>query len=388
VALIAYADGVHVAGVGPEHAARLAGLEPGAGGLDGAQVLMGWTPAAPAWLGSDAVRGTTYFGGYALADAVRRGRLRPLPVRLSAVPSLLARLAPAVAVVPGCRRRGELVFRGTVGIGPAAAAAAGAVVVEVDDDAPEPTGPPIPGRIVATVVRDPAAVGEARSRPPEPVDLAIGRHVAAVLPDEPTLQFGPGAVVEGIVRSLERPVRIWSGLFSDAMAELDGRGLLVGCATAGYTWGGEPVHALARAGRLELQPVEVTHDVVAASRLARFVSCNSAVQVGLDGSVNVERVGGRIIAGIGGHADFSAAASHCVDGISVVALRSTDRRGNSTIVERVEVVSTPRCDVDVVVTEHGVADLRGLDDGARANRIAGVAAPEHRDRLGVGTPTP
>jgi acyl-CoA hydrolase len=378
---------VHVAGVPPETAAAAAGLadDPGLPGLPDLEVLVGWTPAAPAWLDSPALRGTTFFGGYGLSAAVRDGRLRTLAMRLSAVPALLQRLRPAVAVVPGQHRGGELVFRGTVGTGPAAACAAAAVVVEVDDDAPDLGGPRIPGRIVATITRDPTAVGEARARALEAVDLAIGRHVAALLPDEPTVQFGPGAVVEGVVRSIERPIRIWSGLLSDAMAELDERGLLLGTATAGYTWGGEPIARVARAARLSLQPVEVTHDVVAASRRPRFVACNSAVQIGVDGSVNVERVGNRIIAGIGGHADFSAAASHCVDGISVVALRSTDRRGGSTIVERVDVVSTPRCDIDVVVTEHGVAALRGLDDRERAERIIAVAAPEHRDRLRAGT---
>ena len=125
----------------------------------------------------------------------------------------------------------------------------------------------------------------------------------------------------------------------------------------------------------------MTHDIVAVSRIPRFVACNTALQVGLDGAVNVERVGGRVVAGIGGHADFSAAASRCVDGLSVIALRSTDRDGRSTIVPRVDVVSTPRCDVDVVVTEHGVADLRDLDDAERAGRMVTIAAPEHRDQL-------
>jgi acyl-CoA hydrolase len=125
----------------------------------------------------------------------------------------------------------------------------------------------------------------------------------------------------------------------------------------------------------------VTHDVTALAAIPRFVACNTALQVGLDGAVNVERVGDRIIAGIGGHADFSAGASHCADGLSVIALRSTDRAGASTIVPRVDVVSTPRCDVDVVVTEHGVADLRGHDDDERAVQLASIAAPEHRGAL-------
>ena len=379
MALIAYADGVHTAALAPDAVAALAGVaDP--------EVLLGWTPVAHPWLASDGLRGATFLAGYSLAGAVRAGRLRYLPVRLSAVPALLERLHPVVAVVPGCTRGGELVFRGTVGIGPAAARAADAVVVEVDDGAPENAGPAVPtlpihGRVVATVARDPAAALAPAPRPFEEAELAVARNVVAILPDEPTLQLGPGGIAEAIVASLERPVRIWSGLLTEAMARLAERGLLLGTATAGYTWGGEAVARLARDGRLDLRPVEATHDLVAVSRIPRFVACNTAVQVALDGSVNVERVGDRVIAGIGGHADFSAAASRAADGLSVVALRATDRTGGSTIVERVDAVSTPRCDVDVVVTEHGIADLRGADDRTRAARIAAVAAPGHRDRL-------
>jgi acetyl-CoA hydrolase len=105
--------------------------------------------------------------------------------------------------------------------------------------------------------------------------------------------------------------------------------------------------------------------------------------VGLDGAVNVERVGGRVVAGPGGHPDFAAGASRSPGGLSIVALPST-AGGRSTIVAVPEVVSTPRTDVDVVVTEHGVADLRHLDDRERAARLIAVAAPEHRDELRTG----
>jgi acyl-CoA hydrolase len=205
--------------------------------------------------------------------------------------------------------------------------------------------------------------------------------VVSLLPADPAIQLGPGGIAEAIVASLDRPVRIFSGLITDATAGLAERGLLTGVATAGYVWGGEPIARLARAGRLRLAPVEVTHDVSAIAAMPRFVACNTALQVGLDGSVNVERVGRRIIAGIGGHADFCAAGAICTDGLSVIALRSTDRTGSSTIVPRVDVVSTPRCDIDVVVTEHGVADLRGLDDDERAGRLVAIAAPSHRALL-------
>jgi acyl-CoA hydrolase len=205
--------------------------------------------------------------------------------------------------------------------------------------------------------------------------------VVAVLPDDPTLQFGPGGLAEAILAALDKPVRIWSGLVTDAVHDVMRRGLLIDRAVAGYIWGGEPARRVALDGLLSLRPVEETHDISALSRIERFVGCNTALQVGLDGAVNVERIDGHYLAGIGGHADFCAGASRSPGGLAIVAVASTTRRGESTIVPQVECVSTPRADVEMVVTEHGVADLRGVDDAERARRIVTVAAPEHRARL-------
>jgi acyl-CoA hydrolase len=374
--VIAYADGLDTPRSSPETIAEIAGL-------DHADVLLGWTPEDRPWLASPALRGRTLLAGYALADAVADGRLVYVPVRLSSVPRLVAdALRPDVAVVTGVRRGSELVFGASVGWGPAVARAARhGVVVEIDPDGTDLGGPPVPGRILAVVDRPMSDLPPSVPRTPDDVDLVIGRHVASVLPDEPTLQHGPGGVAEAIVAAVDRPVRVWSGLVTDAMAALDDRGLLLGSVTAAYVWGGKPVAELAAAGKLHLVPVEESHDLTRVSAIDRFVACNTALQVGLDGSVNVERVGGRYVAGIGGHADFCAAAARSVGGISIIAFRSTTRSGASTIVPQVEVVSTPRCDVEIVVTEHGVADVRGVDDGERARRIAAVAAPGHRAAL-------
>jgi acyl-CoA hydrolase len=275
------------------------------------------------------------------------------------------------------RRGTDLVYAGTVGVGPAAARCARAVVVEVDPDGVDLGAPPIEGPIVAIVER-PAADEAPRTRGPDDVDRAVGRNVVSVLPPDPTLQFGPGGISEGVLAAVDRPVRIWSGLVTEAVADLDRRGFLRGSITAAYVWAGEGLNAIARSGRLNLLPVEQTHDISRVASIDRFVGCNTALQVGLDGSVNVERVGGRTVAGIGGHADFCAAATRSHEGVSIIALRSSTRDGTSTIVPAVDVVSTPRCDVEVVVTEHGVADLRGVDDDERARRIVLVAAPAHR----------
>jgi acyl-CoA hydrolase len=375
---VAYADGVDVARIAPEVAAGAAGVT-----ADEHEAIVGWLPDGPPWLAS--ATGRTTMAGYALRAPVAEGRFRYVPVRLSAVPRLLASVGPDVAVVSAVRRGDELVFGLTVGIGPALVRSGQALVVEVDPHGVDLGGPALDGAVTAVVEREAPAAPVPAPRPPEDVDLAIGRRVAALLPDRATLQFGPGGVADAIAASVDRPVSIWSGVVTDAVAGLAERGLLEGVATTAYTWGGAPVERLAADGRLRLEPVDVTHDPSTLAGIERFVACNTAVQVGLDGAVNVERVGGRPVAGIGGHADFAAGASRSPGGLSVVALRSTTRTGASTIVPSVEVVSTPRCDVEVVVTEHGVADLRGVDDEERARRLVAVADPTHREALGAAT---
>jgi len=186
-----------------------------------------------------------------------------------------------------------------------------------------------------------------------------------------------------VVRSVDRPVGIWSGLATDAVAVLAADGRLRGTAVAGYLWGTDGLLALARDGRVRLAGSDETHDVARLAATTQFVALNTALQVGLDGAVNVERLGSDVVGGVGGHPDFARGASACPDGLSVVVCRST-HRGRSNIVPRPLVVTTARTDVDVVVTEHGVADLRGRSDDERARLLTGIAHPDHRDALSMG----
>jgi acyl-CoA hydrolase len=256
------------------------------------------------------------------------------------------------------------------------------VVVEVADEA-DLGGPAIPGRVVATLPGDGSITG-----PPAPetgpTEAAIAARVAALVPEGATVEYGAGALPDAVVRALDRPVAVRTGLATDAIVALEERGMLVGPAVAAYLWGGPRLGDLAAGGAVVRVPISETHDPGRLAAIPRFVAVNTALEVALDGTVNVERIGGRLIAGIGGHADFCAGASRSDGGLSVVALASA-RRGRSSIVPSIEVASTPRCDVDVVVTEHGVADLRGRDDGERARRMLAIAAPEHRDALAPHT---
>jgi Acetyl-CoA hydrolase/transferase C-terminal domain len=336
-------------------------------------VFLGLTVERHPWLDDPDLAGATVIAGYALARVVAAGRLTPLGVRLSAVPSILAEDPPAVGVIAGVRRGDGYAFAGSVGWGDVLARSAERLVVELADDGRDLGGPPIEGNIVAVVPRPGADVAIADQRPADDVDLRIGALVASLVPEGATLQFGPGGIGEGIARALDRPVRIRSGLLTDAMASLHDRGLLAGPATAAYTWGGDPIIRLAEAGMLELVSVTETNDSTRIMGIPKFVACNTALQVGFDGAVNIERIGTRVITSIGGHADFCHGASRSPGGLAVIAMRATAGDGTPTVVERPDVVSTPRCDIDVVVTEHGIADLRGLTDPARVAAVRSIA---------------
>jgi 4-hydroxybutyrate CoA-transferase len=112
------------------------------------------------------------------------------------------------------------------------------------------------------------------------------------------------------------------------------------------------------------------------------VSVNSAVEVDLYGQVNAEMAGGRQISGTGGSVDFMRAASRSPGGRSIVAMTATARDGEiSRIVPKVEIVTALRTDVDMIVTEFGVARLRDASVRQRAEALIEIAAPRFRDEL-------
>jgi acyl-CoA hydrolase len=111
---------------------------------------------------------------------------------------------------------------------------------------------------------------------------------------------------------------------------------------------------------------------------------NSALEVDLFGQANLEWRSGRLASGLGGAPDFAAAARRSEGGRAVLALPSTAKgRTLSRIVARLDAptVSIPRDDTDLVITEHGVADLRGTGLDERAEALIAVADPGHRAHL-------
>lgn len=271
------------------------------------------------------------------------------------------------------------------------------LIAEINHRMPVTTGTPgIPFDRFAAVVETDRALPEIAERAPDDVDAAIAAHVAGLVEDGDTVQAGIGSLPTAILDGLSghRDLGVHSGMITDAVLRLVDGGVVTGrfkeidpgVVVTGTALGSTGLYARVGGAPFAFRPAGYTHGAAVLARLGRLVSINSALQVDLTGQVNGESVGGRHLGGVGGQADFSGAAAR-TGARSIIALRSTTGRstsgGASTIVPLLDggTVTTARADVDTVVTEHGVAHLRGCPLPDRPGRLAAIAAPRHRDAL-------
>jgi acyl-CoA hydrolase len=248
------------------------------------------------------------------------------------------------------------------------------------------------------------AVIEAESAPieqdvggPDEAMQAIARHAASLIRDRDTLQIGIGKVQSAILGRLKdrRDLGFQSGLISDAVLDLVEAGAVTGAAKTfekGLIVGGLFVGTrrlydwMRRAPEVALRAANHTHATPVIARLDNFVSINSAVEVDLLGQCNAEMVAGRQVSGTGGFADFVRGARLSRGGRSIVALPSRVGAKASRIVASLSegtAVTGARSDVDYIVTEHGVADLRAKSVDERAEALIAVADPAFRGELAL-----
>lgn len=267
------------------------------------------------------------------------------------------------------------------------------VIAEINPEAPWTYGAEwpeeIPVHLRVAAIRPPL---ELPSVPPDEVSRRIAAHAAGLIGDGATLQFGVGRIPDAILSSLRhlRSLGIHSGLASDAVVDLiecgavdnAAKGLDPGITVTNQLIGTSRLYRFAdRNKQLAVRAASYTHDHGILSRLNRLVAVNSALEVALDGSVNAETVNGAALGAIGGQLDFVRGANASMGGRAIIALPATAPDGASRIVPRVETVTTPRADADTILTEWGVAELRGCSLHERARRMIAIAAPGHRDML-------
>jgi 4-hydroxybutyrate CoA-transferase len=227
-------------------------------------------------------------------------------------------------------------------------------------------------------------------------ERAIGENVSKLIEDGSTLQLGIGGLSDALLLFLKnkKDLGIHTEMFSDGVVELAKAGVVTnrkktihtGKFVACFLMGTRKLYDFVdHNDDVLMRPVDYTNDPCIIGQHEKMVSINSALQVDMMGQVNAEMIGRNQFSGIGGQVDFVRGCSRSKGGKSIIAIPSTAARGKvSRIVVRLDegsAVTTSRNDVHLIVTEYGVADLRGKCIRDRARALIGIAHPEFRDSL-------
>ena len=224
------------------------------------------------------------------------------------------------------------------------------------------------------------------------VERQIAGRVAALVEDGATLQIGLGGVADAVLRLLtdRRDLGLHTGIVGDGIVELAQAGALTnarktidtGTSVVGILAGTQRLYRFAdRNPAIQLRGSDYTHGARVLGAIDRLVAINSAIEVDLTGQVNAEVAAGDYVGGVGGAPDFLRAAQHSRGGLPIIALPATAGKRSRIVTSLSGPVTTARCDAGIIVTEFGVADLRGLTLSQRRRRMIEIAAPEHRAAL-------
>lgn len=278
-----------------------------------------------------------------------------------------------------------------------AIARAGTVVAEINPAIPHsPGAPSYPLDRLDYAVEADHPLRELASPPPSAAFAALGRNVASLIDDGDTLELGIGSAPAAILAALteRKDLGIHTGLISDPVIDLMEAGVVTGArksidrgrAVTGYAVGSRRLYdALAAGAAVDFRPANYTHGIDVLARIENLRAINTVIEVDLYGQANAEMIGGRLVSGTGGLADFVRGARVAPGGRSILALLATASKGTVSRIVPVlpagTVTSVLRGDADYVVTEHGVAALRERTVEERARALIAVAAPEFRESL-------
>jgi acetyl-CoA hydrolase len=326
------------------------------------------------------------------------GALDVLPCHYSALPDLVAggTVRIDIALVQLAVGVSGPVLTGMIDHVADAIPRARTVIAEVNDQAPEVAGDTaVAAEDIDHVVKVSYPLLEQPIPTAGPIDRAIGEHVARLVPDGATLQVGLGALPDAILEWLatKKNLGLHSGTIGDGVVKLVDAGAITNrakpidtglCVTAGLI-GTSRLYRWAHRNRLlRLRSPRYTHEHLVLRQIPKLIGINTALEVDLTGQMNAEVAGTQHVGLIGGHADFMRGCLRSPGGRGIVALHSTARGGSaSRIVAKLSsgIVTSSRADADIVVTEYGIADLRGRTVEERAAALTSIAHPDFRETL-------
>lgn len=228
------------------------------------------------------------------------------------------------------------------------------------------------------------------------VEEAIGRNVASLVEDGSTLQLGIGTIPDATLKFLgdKKDLGIHSEMFSDGVVDLYEKGVITGAnktldkgkMVAAFLMGSKKLYDFVDNNPdVMMRTVDYVNNPMVICQNPKVVAINSCLQVDFNGQVNSESMGIKQFSGIGGQLDYVRGAAMCPDGKSILAMPSTAKHGEvSRIVPMFDAgttVTTTRTDVHYIVTEYGIANLRGKSLRERAKLLINIAHPQFRGQL-------
>lgn len=346
-------------------------------------------------------RHTAFFIGANTREAVQEGRADFMPVFLSEIPALITsrrvRIDVLLVQVSPPDAHGYCSLGVSVDITRAALDAADLVLAEVNTQMPRTHGDSFVhiDRLAKLIPVD-SPLHEHRPEPLDEIDLAIGRHIASVVPNGATLQMGIGKIPDATLAALDKheDLGIHTEMFSDGVKGLVEKGvvtcrkktLLPGKIVTSFIIGSQDLyHWVDDNPLIEMKPSSFTNDPFIIAQHDRMIAINAALAVDLTGQVAADTLMGRFFSGIGGQVDFIRGAARSRGGKPIIAMRSTAKNGAvSRIVPAFEAgagVVTSRGDVHYIATEYGIVDLWGKNIRQRALALIEIAHPDHRGDL-------
>ncbi len=347
------------------------------------------------------VRHVALFYGGATRAGGQAGWIDFVPNYFSELPSMIARGEIGADVVLAMASPMDADGCFSISLGTdytmAAIARAGTVILEVNPNVPFACGNcHVHVSQVAALVESDDPILEVGLPTIGPVQEAIAGHVAEMVEDGSTLQIGYGGIPDAVVMQLTRKsdLGIHTEMLGDGILSLIERGVVTnrrktwmpGKSIATFALGSARLHRfMDRNPSLEMHPVDFTNSPALAARNDKLVAINATLQVDLLGQCGSESLGTAPYSGTGGQSDFVRAANRSRGGKAIIVLPSTAVGGSvSRIVPTLAPgthVSTSKNDVNYVVTEYGVAQLRGKSATQRAAALIGIAHPDFRAQL-------
>ena len=347
------------------------------------------------------VRHIAYFFGGPSRPGGQAGWIDFLPSYFSELPTLITRgLTPVdvvLAIASEMDSHGYFSLSLAADYTMAAVAKARAVVLEVNPNVPFANGNcHVHISQVAGIVESGDPVLEVGLPKIGPVQEAIGKYVADLIDDGATLQIGYGGIPDAVVMQLtdKKDLGIHTEMIGDGIMMLVEAGVVTnrrknmhhGKMLATFALGSNKLYRfMDRNPALEMHPVDFTNDPFLAGQNDNLVAINATMQVDLIGQCGSESLGFTPYSGTGGQADFVRAANRSQGGKAFIVLPATAKEGAiSRIVPTLTAgthITTGKNDINYVVTEFGVAQLRGKTAKQRAQALIGIAHADFRAEL-------